>query len=53
MKEEVQRGFPARLGLFKVKTFALRPEGWSAGGAGWNVEASGAQIATPDATISG
>lgn len=30
VKEEVQRGFPANLGLFKVKAFALRPEGWPA-----------------------
>lgn len=32
MKEEIQRGFPQSLGLFKVKTFALRPEGWTTGG---------------------
>lgn len=31
VKEEVQRGFPLHLGLFKVKAFALRPEVWSAG----------------------
>ena len=30
VKQEVQRGFPPHLGLFKVKTFALRPEAWSA-----------------------
>ncbi|RPB28685.1 hypothetical protein L211DRAFT_818549 [Terfezia boudieri ATCC MYA-4762] len=32
VKEEIQRGFPSSLGLFKVKTFALRPESWVAGG---------------------